>query len=154
MSGRFWLISVLAFVAVSLVGVKVILPRLVDKKIDDDFYKMTVGEVQIEVMVADDSDEMERGLGNRTSMEANQGMVFVYPRAVIPRFWMKGMQFDLDFVWIREGVVVDILEGVMVQSGDGELNFYSPKESVTHVLEVNAGFINENGIEIGDVVDF
>ena len=68
---------------------------------------------------------------------------------------MKERLFPLDFIWIKDGEIVQIDENIPAPAPgtpDNELNFISPKESVNYVLEVNAGFVEKNGIEVGDEV--
>jgi uncharacterized membrane protein (UPF0127 family) len=106
--------------------------------------------------VADTAAARGLGLGERDSLDPNRGMLFVFPQASQHAFWMKGMRFPLDFVWISEELrVVDLLEGVPPPEDgapDSSLTLYRPSEDVLYVLEVNAGIIDENGIAIGDEV--
>lgn len=153
MNGRFWVISILTLVAVALLGVRWVLPTFFVKQTEGNWKDMRVGDHSIKVMVADDPDEMDKGLGYREGLGENEGMVFLYLRPVLPRFWMKGMRFDLDFIWIRDGVVVEIIEQVPAPVDDSTvLEFIQPQEPITWVLEVNAGFVEKNGIRVGDLV--
>lgn len=154
MSGRFWLISFLTLIAVLLVGFKIVLPRYSQTKKDSKLTPLSVGEVEIKVLIADEADEMEKGLGFRDSLDRNEGMLFVYQGEVIPRYWMKGMRFDLDLVWIRSGAVIDITQDVKhFESPPSEWPLYSPNGPVDMVLEVNSGYVAEKGIKIGDLVE-
>ena len=140
MSGRFWLISILTLMAVVLVGFRVILPKLTGKKPTENWQRMRVGVSDFRVLIADSPTEMEQGLGGRAALAVDEGMLFVYPQPVTPRYWMKGMRFDLDLIWIREGKVVDISPNVQAPTNDTtDLPFYIPKEPVDSVLEVIAG---------------
>ncbi len=44
--------------------------------------------------------QMERGLGNRQDMAADHGMLFAMPAQARQCFWMKGMRFPLDIIWV------------------------------------------------------
>ncbi len=107
----------------------------------------------LEVEIADDPNEITLGLSYRTQIGAD-GLLFVLSNRTIPAFWMKGMQFPLDFVWIDGDRVVDLTSNVPIQENatDSELILYRPKVAVTQVLELNAGAIESFGIKVGDSV--
>ena len=95
--------------------------------------------------------EKERGLGYRDSLAPDHGMLFVYDHPEQYTFWMKGMRFPLDMIWIENKTVVDISRNVPV-SVNGTLPTYSPRLPVSQILEVNAGVADQLGIQIGDEV--
>jgi uncharacterized membrane protein (UPF0127 family) len=98
---------------------------------------------------------IEQGLSGQPTMPAN-GMLFLLPDLRIPRFWMIDMQFDLDMIWLRDGIVVDVTEGVPAPEPDTapyDLPTYSPKELTNQVLEVPAGFVQQYGVSIGDQLE-
>jgi uncharacterized membrane protein (UPF0127 family) len=84
-------------------------------------------------------------------------MLFVFDLPARHAFWMKGMTFPLDILWIEEGVVVH-LEHDLPPSGPQETDanrpIYSPFVPASYVLEVNAGFAAEHGIVPGTAVAF
>ena len=110
------------------------------------------------VEVADTPTQRDLGLGGRSTMDENQGMLFIFDsdKNSTPTFWMKGMEFDLDLVWIENGRVVDITESVPSQKklrvADSELPTYTAPQPVTEVLELNAGFCQRHQVKIGDEV--
>ena len=80
-------------------------------------------------------------------------MLFVFPEPRQPSFWMKGMEFSLDLVWIREDTVVQIDASVPPpppNTPDDQLPRYHPTEPITHVLELTAGSAAHYGISVGD----
>ena len=155
MSGRFWLISILSLVVALLIGGQWILPMITNQEEMIETKVLWVGEARVEVEVADEGDEMNKGLGYRDNLGKDNGTLFIYPEPIIPTFWMKGMRFDLDFLWIQEGVVVEITENVPSPvSEEEQLPLIRPKELVNWILEVNAGWVEENGVSVGDVVRF
>jgi uncharacterized membrane protein (UPF0127 family) len=62
-------------------------------------------------------------------------------------FWMKGMRFPLDLVWIREGIVVHVEQNV---SADSIRTMY-PGTDATEVLETNADALS--GVLVGDRIE-
>jgi uncharacterized membrane protein (UPF0127 family) len=102
--------------------------------------------------VAATSAEKERGLGYRKAMPADYGMLFPFPRSDRHQFWMKGMEFALDFVWINGTTVVDITRDVPPPTVTGTYPVYQPSVPADKVLELNAGTVARTGIEIGDTI--
>lgn len=115
---------------------------------------LTVGDVRVNVEIAETPTARQQGLSNRASLDQNSGMLFIFDEQSVQTFWMKNTLISLDFIWIRDGKVVDITEYVPTEPGvsDDLLKRYSPKEAVDWVLEVNAGWVDRNEVEIGDLV--
>ncbi len=94
--------------------------------------------------------EKQHGLMGRTALAADEGMLFVYEKEVVPVFWMKNMRIPLDFVWLdRQGKTVDLHEAVSA-CGPGDCPTIASRSPVQYVLEVSAGAIQKSGIKIGD----
>lgn len=138
-----------------LIGGRWVLPIITNQEEVVEMRELWIGETKVGVEVADEGDEMNKGLGYRDSLGKDNGMLFIYPEPIIPTFWMKGMRFNLDFIWILDGEVVEISENVQAPTYEEEqLPLIRPKELADWILEVNAGWIEENGISAGDVVRF
>lgn len=114
--------------------------------------KLTIRDHTFNVELAVTPKEKERGLGYRDSLKPDSGMLFVYDHAEQYGFWMKGMRFPLDFIWINGLVVADLTPNVAPPTNGMPLISLQPKFPVDKVLEVNAGTIERFGIEIGDLV--
>ena len=86
------------------------------------------------------------------------GMLFVFEPGEATSFWMKGMMFNLDFIWIGDNcMVVDTMSNVpfpMPDSKDEGFDLYSSEVPATYVLEVNEGVIDHLDINIDDKVIF
>jgi len=55
---------------------------------------------KISVEVADTVEKRSLGLGKRSGLENGWGMLFVFEKRKQHGFWMKGMQFPLDIIWL------------------------------------------------------
>jgi uncharacterized membrane protein (UPF0127 family) len=116
--------------------------------------ELTIGETVITVEVADNDNSRSMGLSWRESLGEKEGMLFVYENPEIPNFWMYGMQFPLDFIWINDGKVVDVSKNIQHPSTIEEIPVtVSPGTEITQVLEVNAGFVEKYNIKTGDTVE-
>ncbi len=110
-----------------------------------------IGSTQIQVETSDEIGEQVQGLSGRDSLCDNCGMLFVYDKAMIQNFWMKGMNFPLDFIFIREGRVVEIVKNVPSPESLKVSRVVSTQEA-DMVLEVNAGFVERKDISTGGIV--
>lgn len=116
------------------------------------------GSLTIDAEVVRTPEERAQGLSGRDSLDDGTGMLFVFEREHIASFWMREMQFPLDFIWIgSDKSVVDISLNVPEPEPgviESDLPLYSPSAAVLYVLEVNAGAVDEAGVAIGDTVSF
>lgn len=111
-----------------------------------------VGGATVRVEVADDEASRQLGLGGRDTLSRDHGMLFLLPNDQ-PSFWMKGMRFPIDIVWIHGNEVVDVTADVPPPRGPGAgLPTYSPDRPADRALEVNAGWAARHGVRPGDTV--
>lgn len=115
--------------------------------------RVRIGTQTFVVELAITDREKERGLAYRDSLAPDHGMLFLYDHKDRYSFWMKGMRFPLDFVWIDGKTVADVTPNVPPPS-DTTLPAYSPNVPVDKILELPAGSIETYGIRIGDTVKF
>ena len=112
-----------------------------------------VGEATVLADIADDPESRQRGLSGRESLDEGAGMLFLLANDS-PSFWMKGMRFPLDIVWIKDGRVVDVSADVPPPRGsDAPLPTFSPDRPADRALEVNAGWAADHGVRPGDAVE-
>jgi len=114
---------------------------------------MRVGETELIVEIADTDILRAKGLSGRKNLNENSGMLFVYDKPEIRRFWMKDVYFDLDVLWISDNMVVGIEENVLFEQKNGDIARFQSKMASDMVLEVNKGWIAKNGVKIGQIVD-
>ncbi len=117
--------------------------------------ELRVASARVWVEEAITPEQKAKGLGERSSLAKDQGMIFPFDPPQKPDFWMKGMRFPLDFIWIRDDKVVDITEHVaapLSSMTNTQLPHYFPNDDIDTVLEVNAGFVEYYKIKIGDEV--
>jgi uncharacterized membrane protein (UPF0127 family) len=121
-------------------------------------YSRDGAPAEIAVEVASTPAQSERGLGYRDSLPADAGMLFDLHATTTPQFWMKGMRFSLDLVWIGEDKrVMSITAIVPFQppgTPDSQLPRYTSPLPVRYVLELNAGAANRLGLAQGTQLAF
>jgi uncharacterized membrane protein (UPF0127 family) len=111
--------------------------------------------VTVILEVARTDAQRQKGLGGHAPLGETDGMLFVFERPAFYSFWMKGMLFPLDLIWIENGVVVHVEPNAphhAPETPDAQLPIYAPAAMATYVLEVNAGFTALHGIVVGTPV--
>jgi uncharacterized membrane protein (UPF0127 family) len=117
--------------------------------------QLSVDGAMFNVEIASTSLEQARGLSFRPSLGTNDGMLFIFGTGSVQTFWMQGMNFPLDMIWIR-GTTVDGFTQNVPAPGPGtqvwELPIYPSPANTDKVLEVNAGTVAKYNIKVGDTV--
>ena len=103
---------------------------------------------KLHVELVSSKDKLEKGLGGRADMCSNCGMLFEFQLPGKYSFWMKGMQFPLDLIWIYQKKIVHIEKNIPA-SYDGML---VPAQDADMVLEINAGILDQFQVKIGDMI--
>lgn len=156
--GTILLVAILAVLAAVLVGQRVVEPvlkRREEQNPKGEQQALQIGETDLLVEVRTSPEGMSKGLSYRKSLGDNEGMVFIYQEDQQPLFWMKDMHFDIDIVWINDGEVVEIDRQVRAPTEEEpRIQTAIPQVPVDMVLEVNAGWADERGVEVGDMVEF
>lgn len=115
--------------------------------------KVRIGSNVFIVDVAVTSIEKMKGLSGRESLAANHGMLFVYDHKEQYEFWMRGMKFPLDFIFIADHTIIDISENITPPTSIFPA-IIKPKSGADKILELPSGTIQTAGINIGDTVQF
>jgi uncharacterized protein len=112
---------------------------------------LRVGDTRIRAELAVSLAAKMQGLSNRDELPEGRGMLFSFGNARNQSFWMQGMRFPIDIVWINQGVVVGITPDVDPQQGAQlwELKTYSSPGPADEVLELPAGYAKKQGINEG-----
>ncbi|RLG19589.1 hypothetical protein DRN67_02325 [Candidatus Micrarchaeota archaeon] len=107
---------------------------------------------RIGLEVAYSTQEHAQGLSGRENLCEECGMLFVYADSDERGFWMYEMQFPIDMIFIDEkGGVVDV--AYQMQPCESECIVYHSKGSAKYVLEVNAGYAQEHGVQKGESIE-
>jgi uncharacterized protein len=121
-----------------------------------DVKTVTIGIVAIKAEVAQTDLERQKGLSGRSGLAKDSGMLFIIgDNKATPTFWMKGMKFAIDIIWIKAGKIIQIDKSVpppALGTPDKNLKLYSPNTAVDYVLEVDAGYSDSKNIKVGDAV--
>ncbi len=115
---------------------------------------LSIGGNEWTVEVATTMMQRSCGLSGRGRLDENDGMLFVFNSPGTQNFWMKGMNFSLDMVWISDNTVAGFAQNAAPQPGAAlwSLKIYSSPSNVDKVLEVSAGTVAKYNIKVGDMV--
>ncbi len=110
----------------------------------------------LDVLVADTAIERTRGLsGTHLDTLGADGMLFVFSDYEERSFWMKGMHYPLDVIWLRDGKIMKISKNVPVGfSGEDVPRMHSRPFEVDMVLELPAGSADRLGLLEGSSLQF
>ena len=163
MTGKINLLGALAATAGALVAVGLLVPMMVVVDVKpaeatktaqaSELRTVTIHtssgeEVKVRVEVADNASEHARGLMYRTTLAENRGMLFIFEGEQKPSFTMKNTLIPLSIAFIgSEGRIVDIQD---MKPLDDDPPSYVSAEPAQYALEVNQGFFEERGVEVGD----
>jgi uncharacterized membrane protein (UPF0127 family) len=111
--------------------------------------KLAAGGQPIDAYVARTREQRALGLMHRTSLEPDEGMLFVCDRAEVQRFWMKDTPLALSIAFLDE-------DGTILHVDDMEphtLDTTTCPHPVRYVLEMPQGWFAERGVEVGERVE-
>ncbi|MDJ0825165.1 MAG: DUF192 domain-containing protein [Rhodobacter sp.] len=104
------------------------------------------GTARFNIEVADEPEEVQRGLMFREALPANAGMLFIYDRPQLVGFWMKNTLIPLDMIFIgADGVVRKVHQNAI----PGDETTIIGGSDIQFVLEINGGMTEMLGIGPG-----
>ncbi len=102
--------------------------------------------VRAEIAVT--KEEQNYGYMNREKIPEGTGMLFLFEKDTIARFWMKNTPSPLSIAYIDyKGTIRDILD--MTPFSEAEV---TSSAAVRYALEVPQGWFKKNGIQPGDSI--
>lgn len=113
---------------------------------------LRVGNYSYTLEVAVSKAAQEEGLGDRASMPADHGMLFVFQRETKQCFWMRHMHFPLDIIWTDAGHKVVFIETDL--SPNTYPQTFCSSEPAAYAIEVSAGTVQKTSIHLGQILTF
>lgn len=115
-----------------------------------ELHALKLNKAELKVELAETEAEHKLGLGGRQKLSSGCGMLFIFADDDFHAFWMKDVPFIIDIVWIsKDWKVVDVAKYVLPDSFPDVLR---PRAPARYVLEVSAGWADENNVKAGDFV--
>ncbi len=143
---------VLMFVVLTIVLILSILVFFIVKNQMDkpEIKNLQIGDKHYQVEIVRSEKDQIKGLSDRNSLEDIDGMLFVYDDSRIRSFWMEGMRFDLDIIWIRNSKIIGFTENISYQD---QGKSYKLPEKCDMVLELKSGRVKNDDLKIGNKVE-
>jgi uncharacterized membrane protein (UPF0127 family) len=114
-----------------------------------------VNGVELVADVAANNTQRTKGLAVKDHLNERESMLFVFSSAAKQAFWMKGMKFPIDIIWIDANkTVVHIEHSLEPCPTIGYCQTYSPSADSLYVLETVAGFAAKHGVTEGTKIQF
>ncbi len=145
------MIPIIAAIVFIIVVVTALIYLLYPKILLSGNVKVKINSQEWRVEVAQNDWSRAKGLSGRKFIGENDGMLFIFNEPAIQKFWMRGMKFPLDIIWIKNNKVVGLAENVSPAT-ISNLELRSSPEPVNLVLEINAGSAKKWGIREGSEV--
>jgi uncharacterized protein len=109
---------------------------------------------QFFVDVARTDEQKEKGLDIYNQLPLRRGMIFPFSTTDYFTFWMKGMKFPIDILYINENKVVDIFPEVPYPKTSSETPaIVKSGQKANYVLEINAGLSQKYHFKKGDDIE-
>lgn len=109
---------------------------------------ITLGDTSLVVEIANTRESRAKGLMKRDSMPEDRGMIFVYPEADVRGFWMKDTRIPLSIAYVDAKGVIKRIADMKPYVTDRVSSLYPAQ----YAVEVNKGWFQRHGVEVGDVV--
>lgn len=111
---------------------------------------------KLDVEIAATSQQRERGLMFRTTLDENHGMLFVYPQVAKQAVWMKNTLIALDVVFIDENSKIVSIQKNLAPCQQDPCPIYLSTGKVSYMLEVAAGSADKRKLLPGQqlIIDY
>jgi len=120
---------------------------------NEGYLRIKVNDIVVNAEIANTDAEKINGLTNKTNLEENQGMLFVFSEEDYYGFWMKNMKIPIDMIFIdKDNTVIDIWKDA--QPCKENCTSYVSKEKSMYVLEVKSNFTDRHNVTIGSKIFF
>ena len=108
----------------------------------------------LQVEVARTQEKRALGLMFRTALAEDRGMLFVFDRPGLYRFWMKNTLIPLDMVWLDDRKRIIYIEYQVPPCKVDPCPVYGPTADSLYVLEVISGVASREKLRVGQTLTF
>jgi uncharacterized protein len=116
---------------------------------------VTVNGVELVADVAATNDQRSKGLSVKDTLNESEAMLFVFSTEREHSFWMKGMKFPIDIIWLDDDKeVVHVEHSLEPCIPDEFCQPYNPDANSLYVLETVAGFAQKYNVTDGTQAEF
>jgi len=129
--------------------------NIVDRDSSYRLANVTINGFNLLAEVPTTNDQFQKGLDIKDHLQENQGMLFIFTEPAKYAFWMHGMKFPIDIIWIdNKNTVVHIEHNLSPCIIDLVCPTYSPDKDSMYVLETSANFAERHNVTIGTQMNY
>jgi uncharacterized protein len=121
---------------------------------DDAPPQVRIGSMVWNVDLATNNEQRTRGLAGRAYLSESVGMLFIYPRAALREYCMRGCLIPLDIAFIDSELRIVKIYTMPSEYDRAGRASYSSLVPAQYVLEVSAGAFARSGVREGAKVMF
>ncbi len=109
------------------------------------------GKKKFDVEAADSFVKKAVGLSGREKLGRGKGMLFTFSRSGRHGFWMHGMKFSIDIIWLDEDMrIVHIWRNAEPCRSIFGCRTVRPGKDARYVVELNSGTANALKMRLGN----
>ena len=126
--------------------------RKEDDQREITFINSNNNEVKITAEIANTPSERARGLMDRTFLEYDRGMLFVFDDDISRSFWMKNTYISLDIIFVDKNKRI-----IKIHRNTKPLDttiLYPSDSPAMYAIEVNGGWTELNNVNEGNKIYF
>lgn len=105
----------------------------------------------INIEIAESPQRRETGMMGRPTLDENNGMLFIFEEDQELAFWMMNTLVSLDMVFVNSRMEIVTIQA---KATPFSTESYRASKPGMYVVEVNAGFCEQHGIQEGDMIRF
>lgn len=102
--------------------------------------------------IADTPEKREVWLMNRTSLDEDRGMLFIFDQPGIHAFWMKNTPIPLDMIWLDKNYKIVYIKYFAQPCQADPCQTYNPWVSASYVLELKGGTTEKINLKVWDTL--
>lgn len=129
-------------------------PTLENTTYTNSTTRISIAGTVLTVELASTPSAQEQGLSGRSSLPKDHGMLFVFEHEDYWSFWMTNMKIPLGIIWFNSAHKVVWTEPNLQPCSPSVCTIITPEGPAMYVLEVNAGFVTANHIQVGTTFSF
>lgn len=114
-------------------------------------FKSDSTQIDLDIEIADTDFDIQTGLMYRSSMETNQGMLFIFKDEQPRSFYMRNTRIPLDLIFINKEKVIVSFQKNAKPFDESSLPSNKPAK---YVLEINAGLVDTWNVSVNDSIQF
>lgn len=122
-------------------------PKTLETQYKEGAVKLKIGDQEVLLEVARSQESRAQGLMFRNKLPKNHGMLFVYDKPGLRRYWMKNVAIPLSIAFLKkDGLIINIEEMKPLV----ETPPYMSNGLSQFAIEMEKGWFKKHGIKAGD----